>query len=84
MKSMLRAVFVGVMEGFDGRERDGLVILNICWGRAVSINSVLEWFRDSIFDVIHDDMSEIVCWTWVAAATNAFGVKEIKSWVSSA
>ena len=48
------------MGGFDGREREGLVILDICLGRPIRMNSILEAFRESRFEVIPDDMSEIV------------------------
>ena len=43
-----------------GREREGLVILDICVERLVSMNSILEGFRESRFEVIQDDMCEIV------------------------
>ena len=46
--------------GFGGKERSELVNLNICLGRPISMNSVLEGFRESRCEVIQDDMSEIV------------------------
>ena len=60
MKPGLGAESVGVTGGFDGRETGGLVILNICLGRPISMNSVLGGFRESRFEVIQNDMSEIV------------------------
>ena len=47
------------MGGFDGREKEGLVILDICWGMPISMNSVLEGFSKSRFQDIQDDVSEI-------------------------
>ena len=60
MKPRLRAESVRSMEGFDGRERERLVMWDICLRWSIRTNAVLEGFRESIFDVIPDDMSEIV------------------------
>ena len=40
MKPRLRAESVGVIGCFEGSEREGLEICDICWGRPMSINSV--------------------------------------------
>ena len=34
--------------GFEGRQREGLEILYICWGRQLSINSVLDRLRQTV------------------------------------
>ena len=60
MKPRFRAESVGVIGGFEGREREGLEISDICWGRPLSINSVLDGVRDKRLAVIQDEMSEIV------------------------
>ena len=49
MKPRLRAESVGVIGGFEGREREGLEILDICCGRPMSINSVLDGLRERRF-----------------------------------
>ena len=61
MTPRLQAKSVGVFGGFAEREREGLVILDIFRGRPpISMNSVLEGFREGRLEVFQDDMSEIV------------------------
>ena len=65
-------------------EKEGLEILDICWGRPMSINYVLDGLRYRGLEVIQDEMSEIVSWSWVIAVAKVLGWKEINIWVSSA
>ena len=84
MKPRLWAESVVVTEWFEGREREGLEILDICWGRPMSINSILDGLRDRKLEVIQDDMSAIVSWSWLTVVIKVSGAKEINIWVSSA
>ena len=54
MKQRLRTESVWVMGGLDERERAGLIILDICIRWIISMNSVLEEFRERRFEVFQD------------------------------
>ena len=60
MKLRLRAEYVGVIGWFEGRDRDGLEILDICWERPIRIYLVLDGLRDRRLEVILDEMLKIV------------------------
>ena len=66
-----------------GREREGLIILDVCLGRPMRRNSVLDGLRVRQFDDIQDEM---VKWLTVDEMTEGkfLGVNETKSCVSSA
>ena len=60
MKPQFRAESVGAIGCFEGMEKEGLEILDICRERPLSINPVLDALRDRRLEVIQDEMSEIV------------------------
>ena len=43
-----------------GRESEGLIILDVCWGRLMRRNSVLDGLIFRQFDDIQDEISEMV------------------------
>ena len=60
MIQRLQVESVGVEGGFEGSEREESEILDICLGRPMSINSVLDGLRDRRLDGIPIEMSAIV------------------------
>ena len=59
MKPRLWVESVGVIGGFEGREREELEIVDICSGRPMSMNSVLDGLRSRRLEIVQDEMSEI-------------------------
>lgn len=62
MMPRLRADGVGIIGGSEGREREGLDIFDSCTERPISMNSVLDGFKERRLVVIQDEITEIVFW----------------------
>ena len=66
MKPRFLAKGVGEIGCALGRESEGLIILDVCWGRPIRKSSVLDGLRIRQFDDIQNEISELseIC-DWV-------------------
>ena len=80
----LRADLHGSREWVEGKESDGLDILENCLGRTISMNSVSNGFRVRRLAVVQEEIEEIVLLSWETTTRKFFGTKEMKRWVSLA
>ena len=84
MKPTFLAKGVGEIGCAMGRESEGLIILDVCWGRPMRRNSVLNGFRVWQFDDIQDEISEMADCRSEMTEGKLLEVNETKSYVSSA
>ena len=84
MNPRFQAEEVGGMDCVEGRESDGLITLEGCCGSPIRRNSILEGLRVRWLDDIEQDMRDIVDSKLEIAVLRFWGMKEMKSCVSSA
>ena len=83
-KPRLHADEQGRIGWAGGRESEGEWILDNCWGKPMSMNSVLDGLRVRRLLVIQKEIVETEDWSCLMTNGKSLETNEVKSWVSSA
>ena len=83
-KPRLRADEQGRIGWAGRRQSEGEWILDNCWGRPMSMNSVLDGLRVRRLAVIQEEIVGTEDWSWLMTNGKSLGTNEVKRWVSSA
>ena len=83
-KPRLRANEQGRIGWAGRRESEGEWIFDNCWGRPMSMNSVLDGLKVRRLAVIQEEIVGTEDWSWLMTNGKSLGTNEVKRWVSSA